>query len=325
MHAVTLTFEPKMNIFILNDKLERMKPCVATIGFFDGVHRGHRYLIKNVIELAKEMGIESTVVTFDQHPRQVLNTSYKPQLLSSYDEKLLMLSKTGVDNCVVLPFTPTIAQLSARDFMKSILYDRLSVQSLIIGYDNRFGHNRTEGFDDYVRYGESFGMKVIQGQVLQISGVNVSSSVVRSFISEGEVEMAERCLGYPYTLVGTVVGGEQIGRNIGFPTANLKVDNTDKLIPSPGVYAVKVHLEGNISDKYGMMNIGRRPTFNGSTQTLETHILRFSDDIYGKKIGVSFIHRIRSEQKFDTVEALMAQLERDKKTVEEQFYKDSEI
>lgn len=308
----------------LNEGITDVCPSVATIGFFDGVHRGHRFLINNVVKEAASRGLLSTVVTFDRHPRQVLGSDFQPRLLSTNEEKMLLLSKTGVERCVMLPFSEQIAQMTACDFMKKILRDRLGVQVLIIGYDNRFGHNRSEGFDDYVRYGREMGIEVMSAQSFLLHGINVSSSVIRSFLQEGEIEMAENCLGYPYFFTGKVVKGFRVGHELGFPTANIEQDNMLKMIPSPGVYAVKVRIEGTVELKHAMMNIGTRPTFNGTQQTLEVHILNFNDDIYGKMISVAFVHKLRNERQFPSKEALSEQLVKDAQMVEEQFEKDIE-
>ena len=308
----------------LNEGITDVCPSVATIGFFDGVHRGHRFLINNVVKEAASRGLLSTVVTFDRHPRQVLGSDFQPRLLSTNEEKMLLLSKTGVERCVMLPFSEQMAQMTACDFMKKILRDRLGVQVLIIGYDNRFGHNRSEGFDDYVRYGREMGIEVMSAQSFLLHGINVSSSVIRSFLQEGEIEMAENCLGYPYFFTGKVVKGFRVGHELGFPTSNIEQDNMLKMIPSPGVYAVKVRIEGTVELKHAMMNIGTRPTFNGTQQTLEVHILNFNDDIYGKMISVAFVHKLRNERQFASKEALSEQLVKDAQMVEEQFEKDIE-
>lgn len=308
----------------MNEGITDVCPSVATIGFFDGVHRGHRFLINNVVKEAASRGLQSTVVTFDRHPRQVLGSDFQPRLLSTNEEKMLLLSKTGVERCVMLPFSEQMAQMTACDFMKKILRDRLGVQVLIIGYDNRFGHNRSEGFDDYVRYGREMGIEVMSAQSFLLHGINVSSSVIRSFLQEGEIEMAENCLGYPYFFTGKVVKGFRVGHELGFPTANIEQDNMLKMIPSPGVYAVKVRIEGTVELKHAMMNIGTRPTFNGTQQTLEVHILNFNDDIYGKMISVAFVHKLRNERQFPSKEALSEQLVKDAQMVEEQFEKDIE-
>lgn len=305
-----------METIYLSRQVEMSVPSVATIGFFDGVHLGHRYIIDKVVTKARREGQASMVVTFEQHPRQVLHSDWCPQLLSSLDEKVELLSQTGVDRLVILRFDETMAALSAYDFMHDILQQRLGVRVLVTGYDNRFGHNRTEGFDDYVRYGREMGMDVVQGDPIEVGCVRVSSSKIRKLIAEGRVEQAAECLGYPYALAGRVVCGEHVGTEMGFPTANLQLTEEGKLIPAPGVYAVKVKLEKSMDLYHGMMNIGSRPTFGGHNQTLETHIFHFKGDIYGQQLKVWFVGRLRSEIRFDSREALMIQLASDAREAE---------
>ena len=316
----------------MNDRLKaaaapdgmQLQACVATIGFFDGVHRGHQFLIRHLVETARQDGLASTVITFDEHPRKVLQSDYQPEMLSTLDSKLLLLSKTEVDNAVVLHFDRQMAALSAREFMQQVLHDHLNVKKLFIGYDHRFGHNRADTFDDYVRYGKEMGIEVIKNEAFQIDGVNISSSVIRSFLKEGEIEMANQCLGYPYTIIGKVVNGYHEGRKLGFPTANLDISHFGQLIPAPGVYAVKARMENTVVWKHGMMNIGTRPTFNGKGITLETHIFNFDGDIYDQLLLVSFVKRIRGEQKFDGPEELALQLKEDEETVLSLFDKEAE-
>ena len=223
------------------------EPCVATIGFFDGVHAGHRYLIQQVKEIAAAKGLRSALVTFPVHPRKVMNATYHPELLTTPEEKINLLAGTGVDYCLMLDFTPDISRLTAKEFMTQVLKERYQVRYLVIGYDHRFGHNRSEGFEDYVRYGQSIGIDVIRAQAYTndirrdaSQSVPVSSSLIRKLLHQGDVDIAARCLGYEYFLDGTVVGGYQVGRKIGFPTANLSVDDPDKLIPADGVYFLKI-------------------------------------------------------------------------------------
>ena len=286
-------------------------PYVATIGFFDGVHRGHQYLISRLMEQAAAAGMPSMVITFDRHPREVLGSNYQPRMLSTLSEKLQRLRQTGVDRCEVLSFTPQLAALTAREFMQHVLKEQLNVGKLYIGYDNRFGHNREEGFDDYVRYGREMGIEVIHNDAFQLNQVNISSSVVRSFLDEGEVELANQCLGYNYTVEGGVVDGVHEGRKMGFPTANIEPSYALKLIPAPGVYAVKVRVEGTDEWLNGMMNIGMRPTFDGQSQTLEVNVFRLKENLYGQQLQVAFFERLRGEQRFDNIEALKAQLQQD--------------
>lgn len=296
-----------------------MAPCVATIGFFDGVHRGHQFLIRHLVEAANTEGLESTIITFDQHPRKVLQSDYQPELLSTLDSKLLLLSKTKIDNAVVLHFDKEMAALSAHDFMQKVLCEKLHVKKLFIGYDHRFGHNREETFEDYVRYGKELGMEIVQSQAFVLNDIHVSSSVIRSFLKEGEVALANLALGYPYTIIGKVVNGYHEGRKLGFPTANLDISHFGQLIPAPGVYAVKVRMENSVVWRQGMMNIGTRPTFGGKRVTLEAHIFHFDGDIYGQLLLVSFVKRIRGEQKFDNPNELAAQLKEDELCVMEMF------
>ena len=287
-------------------------PCVATIGFFDGVHRGHKFLIKSVIDCAAEYGLQSAVITFDRHPRLVLHKEFQPRLLTTNDEKLRLLAATGVNRCEMLHFDEQTASLSAYDFMKTVLRGRLNVRRLITGYDNRFGHNRAEGFDDYVRYGQELGIEVERAEAFVLNGVNVSSSVVRSFLSAGETDMASMCLGYHYKIGGTVVSGYHEGRKLGFPTANIDVEDKLKLVPEAGVYAVRVRIGDEPGLLDGMMNIGTRPTFDGTETTLEVNIFGFGGDIYGRKITVEFHRRLREERKFGSVYKLMDQLKADR-------------
>ena len=302
---------------------ESLSPCVATIGFFDGVHRGHQFLVRGLVESARSEGLQSTVVTFDEHPRRVLQSDYQPELLSTLCSKLLLLSKTEVDNTVVLHFDPQMAALSAREFMQRVLHDQLNVRKLFIGYDHRFGHNRSETFEDYVRYGKEMGIEVVRKEAFLIDGINISSSVIRSFLKEGEVEMAHRCLGFPYTIVGKVVSGFHEGRKMGFPTANLDISHFGQMVPAPGVYAVKVRMENSVVWMHGMMNVGTRPTFGGKQLTLEAHIFHFDGDIYGQLLLVGFVNRIRGEQKFESPDELAVQLREDEKKVLEIFDKEN--
>ena len=297
------------------DKLT-ISPSVATIGFFDGVHRGHRFLIDHVVKMARSSDLEATVITFDRHPRQVLHADYQPQMLSTLDEKLAHLRQTALDNVVVLHFDEQLARLSARDFMASVLLRQLNVRKLVMGYDNRFGHNRAETFDDYVRYGAELGIEVVADTALAIDEVNVSSSVVRRFVESGNLPMANACLGYPYQIQGVVVPGLQNGRKMGFPTANIDVSGTGKLLPESGVYAVRVRLEDNETPLGGMINIGIRPTFNGKKMSMEVHLFDFDGNLYGKRLSVTFYKRIRGERKFNSMEALSRQLADDKRVIE---------
>ena len=288
-------------------------PSVATIGFFDGVHRGHRFLIDQVRREAAARGLESAAVTFPVHPRQVLQSDYRPKLLTTPQEKLALLAETGIDTCILLDFTPHLASLSAREFME-VLKHRYRIRALLIGYDHRFGHNRSEDFGDYARYGHELGIDIRPAEAFRLpdtpGGEPVSSSLIRRLLLAGDVAQAATCLGYPYFLNGTVVSGRRIGHQLGYPTANLRPDHPDKLIPANGVYAVRVETEGRTYG--GMLNIGRRPTLdNGDDRSIEVHIFDFDRDIYHEPLRLSFIRRIREERKFDSVDQLTEQLHRD--------------
>lgn len=293
-------------------------PCAATIGFFDGVHVGHRFLIGQVRRHASERGLASLLVTFRTHPRQAMQSSYRPALLSTYKEKCELLASTGADYCLTLDFTPELAQLSAREFMEQILKRILSVQILIVGYDHHFGHGKTDGFPQYVQYGRETGIEVIQAEAFPLNGINVSSSVVRALLSEGEVGMAARCLSRPYTLTGQVVNGFHIGHELGFPTANIQPEDRQKLIPKNGVYAVRVTDESHAGKKAwaGMLNIGTRPTIdNGEEQSIEVHLLDFDGDLYGRTLTLEFIRRLRDEKKFRNKGELVNRLRADEQEV----------
>lgn len=287
----------------------------ATIGFFDGVHRGHQFMIDSLTTMAHAQGRQSLVITFDRHPRQVVHADYVPQLITTTDEKLQLLHATAADRIEVLHFDAQMAQLSAYEFMRQVLHEKYGVAMLLTGYDNRFGHNRAEGFADYVRYGEEMGMKVLQNTPIDIDGLRVSSSLIRRLIVEGNITEASNCMGHPYSITGSVAHGFQEGRRIGFPTANIVPESAEKLVPGNGVYATRVSVEGG-EWMPAMLNIGTNPTFQRQQTTIEAHIIGFEGDIYGRKVRVEFGRKLRDEQRFESVEALQKQLETDKKEVE---------
>lgn len=300
-------------MLILTPKTRLAIPSAATIGCFDGVHRGHQLLVRTLLHEASQRRLMPMVITFDRQPRQLFDPSFQPQLLSTLEEKATYLKAIGVEQIVVLPFTKELAALSAEAFIREVLWEQLSVRLLVTGYDNRFGHNRSEGFDDYVRYGQSLGMEVLQGHVEMMNeGTAVSSTALRQLLTEqGRVDLMPAYLTRPYSMTGHVVSGEHIGQTLGFPTANLELDSTEKLIPASGVYAVWASLDGG-PQMPAMMNIGTRPTFNGHLQTLEVHIFNKVGDIYGRRLAVTFVCRLREERRFESREALTAQLSEDR-------------
>lgn len=297
-----------------NGQKECPQALAATIGFFDGVHLGHRFLIDQLKKVADERGLPSAVITFRTHPRAVLHADYQPKLLNTWEEKLAQLATTGVDYCLVLDFTLELSRFSAAEFITKILAEAFRVKALLIGYDHRFGYDRAEGFDQYVVYGKALGMDVIQALPYDNGQTKVSSSEVRRLLAEGEVKQAAVLLSYPYSLKGKIVKGHQVGRTIGFPTANLSVEDSRKILPGNGVYAVWAVLSGK---RYkGMLSIGNRPTLDdGNSQSIEVYLLDFSGDLYGKEIEVSFVSKIRDNRKFPSLLALKSQLEQDRQTV----------
>lgn len=291
---------------------------VATLGFFDGVHIGHRHLIDQVKTEAARLGLPSAVITFPIHPRKVLNSDYQPKLLCGYQEKVDQLATTGVDYCFSLPFTKELSNLDASEFIHRVLKDKINVASLLIGYDHRFGHNREEGFEDYRTYGKSVGIDVMQATEFRIDDQDVSSSRVRRLLIAGDVVTANRLLTYNYTLSGKIVEGYQVGRTIGFPTANMKVWEKYKVVPLLGVYAVLVHFQNRILE--GMLYIGKRPTLHNDPEiSVEVNIFDFDDDLYNQSLTVEFIDFIRGDEKFDNVQELIDSIHRDKENVKKRL------
>ncbi len=295
---------------------------VLTVGFFDGVHAGHRFLIKQVKEVADEEHLKSALFTFWPHPRIVLHERYKPRLLNSIEEKINLLKMEPIDYCIRTAFTMELANLQAFDFMK-MLRDKLNVKHLVIGYDHRFGRNREEGFDDYCKYGQQLGIKVTQADPYVENNYTISSSFIRQLIAVGEINMANHYLGYPYSISGTVVKGKQVGRTIGYPTANLKLTFVNKCLPKIGVYAVMAEVDNK---RYkAMLYIGTRPTTPCSPEqpessaidslSIEVYLFDFNNDLYDKEMTIYVVEHVRNQHKFESMEALKQQIDKDKKMV----------
>ena len=301
-----------LKIFHSINDFRSTKKTILTLGTFDGVHIGHKKILKKVIQGTANEKYESLVLTFFPHPRMVLQEDSGLQLLNTIDEKIDLLAEIGLENLVIHPFDETFSRLTAEDFVKTILVDRFHIQKIIIGYDHRFGRNRTADIDDLIAFGKKYNFEVEQISVQEINEISVSSTKIRNALLEGNMTLANDYLGYAYFLTGTVVKGKQLGRTINFPTANLNIKENYKLIPQNGVYIV----ESTINQKtvFGMMNIGFNPTVKGQNQSIEIHYFDFDADLYEQKIRVSILQRIRSEQKFESVELLKEQLEKDKKT-----------
>ena len=288
------------------------KPTIVTIGTFDGVHLGHQKILDQIITSAKDLDCDSLVLTFFPHPRMVLQEGTEMKQLNTMSEKTALLENLGINYLVVHPFDKEFSRLTAEDFVKQVLVDTFNVKKIIIGHDHRFGRNRTADINDLIGFGNEFGFEVEQISVKEINEVSVSSTKIRTALEEGNIELANEYLGYSYSLTGKVSKGKQLGRTIGYPTANIHIPEAYKLIPQNGVYIAKSIFNGETV--YGMMNIGNRPTVDGTTQTIEINYFDFDRDIYDQTITVSLLKRMRSEQKFDSLDALKNQLALDKLT-----------
>lgn len=301
-----------MNIVNSIHAFHATKPTVVTIGTFDGVHIGHKKILKMLTATANKQQCESLVLTFFPHPRIVLQADTEMKQLNTLAEKIDLLESMGIDNLVIHPFDAAFSRLTAEEFVKQVLVETFQIKKIIIGYDHRFGRNRTANIDDLIQFGTKFGFEVEQISAKEINDVAISSTKIRNALTEGNIELANNYLGYQYLLTGVVVKGKQLGRTIDYPTVNLKIEENYKLIPKEGVYIVKSTIDG--VTVFGMMNIGTRPTVDGTKQTIEVHYFDFNKDLYHQSITVSVLHWMRFEQKFDTIEALKNQLDKDKKT-----------
>ena len=299
-----------MNIFHSINEFHSDKKTIVTLGTFDGVHLGHTEILKKLTQNTNKGAFESTVLTFFPHPRIILQGKSDLKLLNTINEKIELLEKIGIDNLIIHPFDEKFAELSADAFVKSILVDQLHVQKIIIGYDHRFGKNRTANIDDLITFGTEYDFEVEQISAQEIDEISISSTKIRTALEEGDIQLANEYLGYQYFLSGTVVKGKQLGRTIGFPTANILLEEEYKLVPQNGVYIVRVVVDRQTI--FGMMNIGFNPTVQGKEKTIEVHLFDFDSDIYNCKIQVSIVQRIRSEKKFESVELLKQQLNKDK-------------
>jgi riboflavin kinase/FMN adenylyltransferase len=286
------------------------RKTVVTIGTFDGVHKGHQQIIRHLVETAKQENCSSLILTFFPHPRLVLQGDSSIQLLNTIEERKTLLAKTGVDHLIVHPFDEAFSSMTAEEFIVSVLVKKLNVQQIIVGHDHRFGKNRTADFHDLVAFGKKYGFHVTQIAAEMLNEVNISSTKIRTALQVGDIQLADSYLGHPYQLNGQVQKGNQLGRTIGFPTANLAVAEAYKLIPKKGVYLVQSIL--NKRKVFGLMNIGVRPTVDGKTQTIEVFYLDFEGDLYGQQLQVELLDFIRDEQKFESLDALKIQLEKDK-------------
>ncbi len=305
-----------MKVYKGLEKFKRLPNAVVTSGTFDGVHIGHQKILARLKKIAETTSGETVLITYWPHPRLVLGNDSSIKLITAFEEKIKLLRKFGLNHLIIIEFTKEFAKTSSSEFIKSILVDKIGTKTLVIGYDHRFGHNREGSFEALSANAGTYGFTVEEIPQQEIKHIAVSSTKIRNHLSQGEIHISNQYLGYPHCLHGKVVKGNQLGRKLGFPTANIKVHSELKLIPSAGSYAVKVELEDNVYG--GMLNIGIRPTLNTNPNqpkpplTIEVHIFNFDKDIYGDEIIIKFIKLIRKEEKFDSIDELKNQLLLDK-------------
>ena len=306
-----------MKVYYSLDEVPFIGNAVLTIGNFDGVHLGHAHILKSLVEQESD-GLQSMVVTMWPHPRKVLNPELEGlRFLTSIEEKINLLSDIGIDHLLIIPFTKAFSEITALSFVQDILHDKIGVKKIVLGYDHCFGKNREGGLAFLSKYVHVFKYELQEIPKQEVDSLAVSSSQIRHFLESGQLADAKALLGRNYSLSGLVVKGNQLGRTIGFPTANIFLSFEEKLIPKNGVYAVRVHIGEGLYK--GMMNIGYRPTVSGNSLSLEVNIFDFSQDIYGQTISVEFVHYLREEQKFGSLEALKDQLQTDKQNTHTLF------
>lgn len=306
-----------MKIYQSLNEFKPSKKTIVTLGTFDGVHLGHTAILDKICTIAKQENLESVLLTFFPHPRLIISNDSEIKMINTMAEKAMLLEQKGIQNFIIHPFDKLFSELSPREFVEQVLIKQLNIQKIIIGYDHKFGKNRAADFNDLIAFGKEFDFEVEEISAKQVNEVSVSSTKIRNSLLVGKVSLANEYLGYAYMLSGIVVKGNQLGRTIGFPTANIEIPESYKLIPKYGVYLVTAIV--NNKSIFGMMNIGIKPTLGGNLLSIEVHLLHFSEDIYGQKIQVNVIERLRDEQKFESLEALKSQLEIDKKTTIQYF------
>lgn len=304
-----------MKVYTSASEYNNERSCVVTIGTFDGVHIGHQAILKRLVKTAKKKNLDATLLTFFPHPRLVLQKDASLKLINTISEKKALLERTGLDHLIVHPFTKSFSRLSSVEFVRDILVHQLKAKKIIIGYDHRFGRNRTATIDDLKEFGKIYNFKVAEIGVQELDEIAISSTKIRNALSVGDITTANNYLGYPFVLSGTVVKGNRVGRTIDFPTANLYVSETHKLIPTNGVYVVSANI--NSEKIYGITNIGTNPTVGGKHQTIETYFLDFNQDLYNTSLQLEFITHIRDEENFDGISSLKKAIQNDEKFARE--------
>ncbi len=299
-----------MNTFQSIFDYKNKKKSILTLGTFDGVHIGHQKILKRLVQEAKTLNCESILLTFFPHPRMVLKQDEKILLLNTIKEKTKLIEEIGINNLIIHPFDTTFSELSADDFVKKILIDQLNLGKIIIGYDHKFGKNRSADINDLIKLGKKYDFEVEQISAKEIDDISISSTKIRNALLDGNIELTNTYLGHTYSLSGKIVEGKKIGRTINYPTANLKIDEDYKLIPKNGVYIISSIIDD--TTVFGMMNIGKNPTVDGVSKTIEIHFFDFNKEIYNAEICVNLISRIRDEQKFESLDELKNQLNLDK-------------
>jgi len=301
-----------MRIYSGLDEINGFKNAVVTTGTFDGVHKGHQKILQRLSTLAHKIGGETVIITLWPHPRLVLNPDFDLKLLTTIDEKAILLEQFDIDHLIRIPFTEEFSNLSYEEYIKNILVRKIGTRKLVIGHDHRFGKDRLGKFDDLIKYGSQLGFQVVEIPKQVIDDIGISSTRIRQALLEGDILTGNEYLGRLYSISGTVVKGDGLGRKIGFSTANVSINSPHKLIPGDGSYAVRIQIGEENQQFSGMMNIGVRPTVDGRNRQLEVNIFDFEQDIYGFEITISFVKLIRREEKFSTVDDLKTQLHKDK-------------
>ena len=298
-----------MNIYPSASKYNNPRASVATIGTFDGVHIGHKAILNRLITTAKNEDLDAVVLTFFPHPRMVLQTDSSIKLINTIDERKDLMNKTGLDHLIIHPFTKAFSRLTALEFVRDILVNKLNIKKIVIGYDHRFGRNRNADIEDLKEFGLTYGFEVEEISAQELDDVAVSSTKIRNALKIGDIQTANTYLGYPFMLSGTVVKGKAIGRTIQYPTANLELSEDYKLIPKEGVYVVKATID--TKTVYGLTSIGTNPTVGGTVKTIETYFLNFSGNLYEKKLHIEFLTHIRDGETFESMDALKKAIQSD--------------